>query len=26
VGYRYAKAKMEELRGEKSLSGMFQAT
>jgi predicted acylesterase/phospholipase RssA/CRP-like cAMP-binding protein len=25
VGYRYAKAKMEELRGEKSLVGMFQA-
>jgi predicted acylesterase/phospholipase RssA/CRP-like cAMP-binding protein len=24
VGYRYAKAKMEELRGEKSLAGMFQ--
>jgi NTE family protein/lysophospholipid hydrolase len=26
VGYRYAKAKLEELRGEKSLAGMFQAT
>ena len=26
VGYRYAKAKMEELRGDKSLAGMFQAT
>jgi NTE family protein/lysophospholipid hydrolase len=26
VGYRYAKAKMEELRGEKSPAGMFQAT
>ena len=25
VGYRYAKAKMEELREEKSLAGMFQA-
>ena len=24
VGYRYAKAKIEELRGEKSLAGMFQ--
>ena len=26
VGYRYAKAKMEELRGQKSLAGMFHAT
>ena len=26
VGYRYAKAKIEELRGEKLLAGMFQAT
>ena len=25
VGYRYAKARMEELRGEKSLAGIFQA-
>ena len=25
VGYRYAKAKMEELRAEKSLAGMFEA-
>ena len=25
VGYRYAKAKMEELRGEESLAGMFRA-
>ncbi len=26
VGYRYAKAKMEELRGDESLAGMFRAT